>query len=335
MPLICNYYVTLRCNARCPFCSIWSSPFPAEVDAEAIVANFPDLRRLGVTYIDFTGGEPLLRRDLHVLLAEAKRQGFRTTVTTHTQFYPRRARQLAGLVDRLNFSVDGPTRAEHEASRGLPVFDTLLESLRVAEQLGESPILLYTVTPDNYRRLPELVRFARARRVLIWVNLLFDYFQGRRATPEAVAYLRRYVRHPWVCVNTADLDFAAAGGNRREAPRCRAGDAAVVISPDNALLLPCYHHALARLPIRGDLYRVYHSPEARRQRESQGRHDFCEGCTIWCYMNPSFLSGAPDRYTVSMATTGVQFWLKHRWLAIMRQAQPWPRVPRLAGEVTP
>ena len=81
-PVLCNYYVTYRCNAKCSFCDIWEKPSPY-VTTENALQNLKDLKRLGVNVIDFTGGEPLLHRDLPELLKMAKDLGFITTVTTN------------------------------------------------------------------------------------------------------------------------------------------------------------------------------------------------------------------------------------------------------------
>src|SRR5688500_1874868 len=60
-PVLCNYYVSYRCNATCSFCDIWEKPSPY-VTIDAVTQNLNDLKRLGVKVIDFTGGEPLLHR---------------------------------------------------------------------------------------------------------------------------------------------------------------------------------------------------------------------------------------------------------------------------------
>jgi MoaA/NifB/PqqE/SkfB family radical SAM enzyme len=78
-----------------------------EADLETIQRNLKDLRRLGVKYVDFTGGEPLLRSDVGQIYAEAKKQGFYTSMTTNTILYPKKAQEIQGLVDFLNFSLDG------------------------------------------------------------------------------------------------------------------------------------------------------------------------------------------------------------------------------------
>ncbi|MBC7448812.1 MAG: radical SAM protein, partial [Hymenobacteraceae bacterium] len=81
-PVLLNYYVTFRCNAKCAFCDIWEKPSPY-VTLEAARRNLRDARRLGVRVADFTGGEPLLHRELADLLRAARAEGMLTTVTTN------------------------------------------------------------------------------------------------------------------------------------------------------------------------------------------------------------------------------------------------------------
>src|SRR6266542_4899677 len=80
-PMACNYYVTTICNAKCGFCDIWDGPardkpklLPMDQSARIIAG----LKQIGVRYIDFTGGEPLLARDLPHLLRTAKNIGIKT-----------------------------------------------------------------------------------------------------------------------------------------------------------------------------------------------------------------------------------------------------------------
>ena len=146
VPLVANYYLTYRCNARCHFCDIWALEPKKEADFETIKKNLHDLKRLGVKYIDFTGGEPLLKAEAPQIYAEAKRLGFVTSMTTNTILYPKRAREMQGLVDFLNFSLDGGDAETHNQSRGVAIFDTLVESVQLAKELGEYPVLNHTVT---------------------------------------------------------------------------------------------------------------------------------------------------------------------------------------------
>ena len=109
--------VTDRCNFRCPYC------MPAEVFGESYkflpkeeILTFEEIARLarifaelGVTKIRLTGGEPLLRVDLHLLVRmladiEAVED---LTLTTNAYLLPQQVQQLkdAGL-QRVTVSLD-------------------------------------------------------------------------------------------------------------------------------------------------------------------------------------------------------------------------------------
>ncbi|EKD89644.1 MAG: radical SAM protein, partial [uncultured bacterium] len=116
MKLLCNYYVTLRCNARCEFCNIWRQKDNftlLEQSLEDIEKNLKALKKLGVKIIDFTGGEPLLYPYLTEALKLAKKIGFYTTITTNCSLYSQYAENLLGLVDILLFSVQSSIEEEH------------------------------------------------------------------------------------------------------------------------------------------------------------------------------------------------------------------------------
>ena len=66
-PVLVHFEVTMRCNARCDFCDYWKNGADAtRSDAE----SYADAARyFNPVMITFTGGEPLLRRDLEELVA--------------------------------------------------------------------------------------------------------------------------------------------------------------------------------------------------------------------------------------------------------------------------
>src|SRR5690606_21311320 len=246
-PVLCNYYVTYRCNAKCGFCDIWEQPSPM-IAIEDARRNLHDLKRLGVRIVDFTGGEPLLHSDLAELLQLAKELGFITTVTSNGLLYPKRARELAGLIDMLHFSIDSSRAEEHNASRGVRCFDKLMESIDIALSLGERPDLLFTVTNENVHRLEEIYEtISYPNQLILIINPLFEYNQlGAGLRDEVLAQMERFARKPYTYLNNAFLTLRRRGGNDPDDPVCRAVSTCVVISPFNELVLPCYHYGLER-----------------------------------------------------------------------------------------
>ncbi len=290
-PVLCNYYITYRCNATCSFCDIWEKPSPY-VTLEQAEENFKALKKLGVRVIDFTGGEPLLHQQLDKLLSLAKRYKFITTVTTNTLLYPKQAEKLRGKIDMLHFSLDSPVREEHDTSRGVKCFDSLLESIRIAKRLGERPDILFTVFEHNIDKIAQVYEQITAPNDLVLIlNPVFDYHNvetGDTLSEGSLKSLSAWARKKNVYLNEAFIALRRDGGNHIKNAVCLAASTTVVLSPENKLVLPCYHLGLDEIPIQGNLYELYRSEPIQKLISMEGLYKECEGCTINCYMQPSF-----------------------------------------------
>lgn len=316
-PILCHYYITYRCNARCQFCDIWQNSEYRQIhdsSLDEIGINLSQLKKLGVMFIDFTGGEPLLHRDLPEMLTLAKSLNFYTSVTTNCSLYPKMAAELKGKIDLLHFSIDSLDQHEHDALRGCANHHHVMESIEYAKQLGERPDLLFTATPWNYRALKSLSKFAANHKLMLIVNPLFCYSDQPTLSNTALDYLEQFKSVPYVYINRAFQELLRHGGNKRKNPRCRAMSSTIVISPDNRLLLPCFHQVTVRMPIQSKLARMLQSPLYQKMKKRQGQFVFCQNCTINCYFDPSFLYKL-DRYfllsLLSKAKYGFDKYLRH------------------------
>lgn len=307
MPLVCNYYLTYRCNARCVFCDVWEQPDQGSADPERVLSNLRQLPRVGVRIVDFTGGEPLLHPDLPRFLREARDVGLRTTVTTNGLLYPKRARELQGLINLLHISLDAAHPGLHNRLRGVASFDKILLSLDLALSLGEKPELLFTATSENFREVTPLAEMAGKLGVILIVNPVFGWNGHHQLlSKEQLLELIERSNRPYVYLNGGVVRLMLEGGNNAEKPRCKAVSATLVISPHDELLLPCYHHAQTKLPICGDLPAAIRSPQRKLWIERQGRAGFCRNCTINCYLAPSLLY-KPDRYFAEFIPWAVKY----------------------------
>ncbi|MBB3841247.1 MoaA/NifB/PqqE/SkfB family radical SAM enzyme [Runella defluvii] len=288
-PVLCNYYVTYRCNAACSFCDIWERPSPY-ITLEEAKANLAALKQLGVKVVDFTGGEPLLHRQLDELLKECKRLGLLTTITTNCLLYPKYANRLRGLVDMLHFSLDSPEPEEHDLSRGVKCFDKVMESIQIAKSLGERPDILFTVFESNIHQIKKVWQeICKPHGLVLILNPVFEYNKvGSQLSPAALQQLRQWGKKSNVYLNDAFIQLRLDGGNHTDSPICLAGSTTIVISPENKLVLPCYHLGLKEFAIENNLYELYLSDEVQNLVALEGRLPACEGCAINCYMQPSF-----------------------------------------------
>ena len=119
-PVLCNYYVTYRCNATCSFCDIWERPSPY-VTLENARQNLRDLKKLGFGLLISPGANRCCTANFPNYFRKPNRPGLITTLTTNALLYPKQAEQLRGLVDMLHFSLDSPIAEEHDRHGGYSV----------------------------------------------------------------------------------------------------------------------------------------------------------------------------------------------------------------------
>lgn len=319
-PVLCNYYVTYRCNAKCHFCDIWERPSPF-IKWEDVQQNLRDLKALGVRVVDFTGGEPLLHPELPRFLGEAKALGLITTVTTNAVRYPRMAEALRGKVDMLHFSLDSPERETHDRIRGVPCYDAVMESLEIAQSLGERPDILFTVTAENFHEIEKTyLEITQLRKLVLLLNPVFGYNEiddGGSLNAEQLTALSAWGKRPGVYLNEAFIRLRQDGGNKVKSPVCRAGSSTVVISPENKLILPCYHLGLEEFSIEGNLKALWRSQPVQAEIKKEGRHAGCVGCVVNCYMQPSFAVNLNKYFFLALPSTLKYNFMKGTWRALL------------------
>jgi GTP 3',8-cyclase len=164
--------VTDRCNFRCVYC------MPREVfDASykflphGAILGFEEIARLarifvglGVEKIRLTGGEPLVRRDLHRLVAMLAELDVELTLTTNGSLLAKQAAALkaAGL-DRVTVSLDSLDDATFKAMNDadFPVAK-VVESIDAAAGVG-LPVKINTVVKRGVNE-QDIVRMAERWR---------------------------------------------------------------------------------------------------------------------------------------------------------------------------
>lgn len=187
--------VTDRCNLRCLYCMPEEVVFlPREelLSFEEIALFVEAVLPLGIDRVRLTGGEPLLRRDLHKLIRILTAlPGLRDlSLTTNGLLLVDQAPLLydAGL-RRLNISLDtlDPHRFRQLARRdGL---ERVLAGIEAARRLGFSPIKINMVALRGFAELDliPLARFCRERqlelRIIEYMPIGADQWEHRKVVP--------------------------------------------------------------------------------------------------------------------------------------------------------
>ena len=166
--------VTDRCNIRCFYCmpadQVEFRPREELLSFEEIERFVRALTPLGVRRLRLTGGEPLLRRDLHELVRRlAQLRGVEdVALTTNGMLLAGQAELLkrAGL-RRINISLDTLREDVFQRISRRTGLDQVLAGVAAAQQAGFDKIRLNALAIRNLTE-PEIIplaRFARDRRL--------------------------------------------------------------------------------------------------------------------------------------------------------------------------
>src|SRR5690348_12983694 len=164
--------VTDRCNFRCMYClpeteaalnfyrGRWANfpnpnPIAREWKSPEKILTFEEIERLvrnavslGIQKIRLTGGEPLLRQQIEILVEKLARIPGITdlAMTTNGFLFPQKANALrdAGL-KRISFSMDSLDRENFKKIAGRDGLDEVLQSIELAQELGLNPVKVNAV----------------------------------------------------------------------------------------------------------------------------------------------------------------------------------------------
>ncbi len=151
--------VTDKCNFRCTYCmprEVFGNDFPFLGRDE--IMTFEEIDRLagifvslGVEKIRLTGGEPLLRRNLHNLVSMLALRDVEIAMTTNGVLLPRYAPALsaAGL-NRVTVSLDAIDEATFaKITDSGHTVASVMAGIEAAESVGLGPIKINTVVKRN------------------------------------------------------------------------------------------------------------------------------------------------------------------------------------------
>ena len=162
--------VTDRCNFRCRYCMPRERfgenhtflPRRAYLSFEEIEKVVTACRPLGLEKVRITGGEPLLRPDLHDLISQISSTGVEVALTTNASLLSGQAPRLADAgLDRVTVSLDAldPKIHSQMTDSSIPV-EVVLGGIDAALEAGLSPVKVNCVVQRgvNETEVAPLVR---------------------------------------------------------------------------------------------------------------------------------------------------------------------------------
>ena len=151
------FHTGTACNLECPFCVEGSKPGDTRLDRITLNEIKPlidEAVQLGVERFCFTGGEPLIVKDIVKILSYALQFKPCLVLTNGTAPLIKRVHQLQLLKQQphaleFRISIDHPDEALHDADRGWGNFKRAIEGLKLLHQAGFAISIARHAKPDE------------------------------------------------------------------------------------------------------------------------------------------------------------------------------------------
>lgn len=157
--------MTRRCNLKCVHCYAQALDVQGkdEIDTPAAKEIINDLADYGAPVMLFSGGEPLVRRDLVELASHAVGRGMRAVISTNGTLITRdKARELKDVgLSYVGISIDGGPEV-HDRFRGVPgSFDKAMQGVENCQEQGLKVGLRFTVNKRNVAEVPKIFQLLK------------------------------------------------------------------------------------------------------------------------------------------------------------------------------
>jgi MoaA/NifB/PqqE/SkfB family radical SAM enzyme len=305
-------YPHSRCNCRCVMCDIWKTTDAREITVADLDRHAADIESLGVRWIVFSGGEPLMHSDLFRLCARLRPLGVRQTILSTGLLVEKHAQAIVDHLDEVIVSLDGPPEI-HDRIRRVPgAFKRLRDGVHALHRIRpDFPVAARcTVQKQNCASLAATVEAARGMELCSISFLAADLTSTAFNRPDGwpldrqaevglntaeIATLEReiealpsdgFVLESREKLRRIALHFRAQLGLAEPvAPRCNAPWVSAVVESDGTVR-PCFFHEPIGSIAEASLSQVLNGPRAVAFRQSLdvATNPTCRRCVCSLYL---------------------------------------------------
>jgi MoaA/NifB/PqqE/SkfB family radical SAM enzyme len=295
-PLAASLKLTENCQAKCVTCNYWETRWHDGLDTDKAVDIINRLGKFGIRYLRFTGGEPLLRRDLFQIMQTADMKKFeRVTLQTNGLLLKKLHREINDSpISKVVVSIDG-LEASNDAIRGIRgYFKLAMEGISLLKSKRVN--IVATLNGRSAGDLAGLADEAKKAGAGFACNILDDrsYFLRHTSTSDLwpakaeiatiMAFLRDKLKRP-----AYELDYIYKYFSREnpEEPACVLGFLEIFVVSNGDVLAGCYVLKPLGNVLRENLEELVSSERYRDACLGMVRRE-CPGCTCGIQVSLAF-----------------------------------------------
>ncbi len=142
---------TNRCNLACRHCYSYADPNSEDfLSTEFILDSIPELLKAGIRFVIFSGGEPLIRKDIFEIAGAMREAGIVTYLSTNGLYVSEKnVDRIIKTFNYIGISIDGIEEV-HDAFRGLEgAYRRSLDAIALIQRHGGNAGIRFTITEET------------------------------------------------------------------------------------------------------------------------------------------------------------------------------------------
>jgi len=153
---------TNRCNLACHHCYSYASPNAEDfLTTEFILDSIPELLKSGIKFVIFSGGEPLIRKDIFKISQAMRDAGIITYLSTNGLYIDEK--NVDNIIETFNYigiSIDG-IEDVHDNFRGLAgAYKKSLAAISLIQKHGGNVGIRFTITNETKGSFYDIFKLA-------------------------------------------------------------------------------------------------------------------------------------------------------------------------------
>lgn len=289
-PMIAGHKLQYSCNLKCKMCPFWRREDEELLSIDDEIRMMESLKKAGVSFLGFEGGEPLLRRDIGDILHESKKR-FHTSMVTNGWLLKARIDEIKDNLNYLFVSLDGIGDV-HDKLRGMAgSFNKAVEGIRVAKKFVPLAISS-TITSGNMDQAQGILDLSMKLGVSCNFQIAYDYTSAEKMSPEklklkaVIEMLALYKSRGYPIVNSKEYFTSILNSWYGDDPwRCKPW-LTINIDPLGNIVQPCY----VLNEYNGDK-KVWDIDILKLWNQYDWEpYESCNKCALACYLEPSLFN---------------------------------------------
>lgn len=286
-PLAAHIKLTENCQARCVSCDYWKTRWTDGIGTERAIRLIDEVVEAGIGTLRLTGGEPLIRKDLFLVLERSRARDMKQVVIQTNGLLLHRFHEKVNTspITHVNVSIDG-MRESNDRIRGVDgYFDLAIEGIRALR--GKKVSFSVTLNGASAQELEELANVAEELGAELGYNILsrnlfflanadlVSLWPDKKHVSALERFARNTMRRPGFEVDYLRKYYSHEA---LDEPACVLGYLQVFVLSNGDVLTGCYPLPPVGNILQTSLGEILASEAYRKQSAAMVRRE-CPGCT--------------------------------------------------------